>query len=81
MRELLVRNLELGVRRKKQGTPNYELSALCLLLMLFLSGCVSVAGTAGYAKTNPNGEATVKQAGFDTADYIPSNSAPGKITV
>ena len=49
-------------------------------LILILQGCVRVAGTAGYAKVNVGGETTVKQARFDTADYIPGSPPPGNIT-
>lgn len=56
-----------------------------ILFLLFaacvFSGCVHAGGTAGYWHTNPEGETTVKQAGFDTADIIPGTPAPGKITV
>ena len=86
MRESLVRSLEFGVRRKKLFAPNYELSAPCLLVIvalcaLSLSGCVRVAGTAGYAKINSNGETAVKQTGFDTANLAHGSPAPGSITV
>ena len=50
-------------------------------LIFILQGCVRVAGTAEYAKINADGETTVKRASFDTADHLPGNSTPGKITV
>ena len=57
---------------------NTLVAALCTV---FLCGCVRVAGDAGYWHTHPEGETTAKQAGFDTADYVPDHSTPGKITV
>jgi PBP1b-binding outer membrane lipoprotein LpoB len=54
---------------------------LLAFLILILQGCVRVAGGAGYWHTNPEGGTTAKQVGFDSADYVPGSSAPGKITV
>lgn len=54
---------------------------LCFLFSGLFASCVRVAGTAGYFKINPDGETTVKRAGFDTADYIPGNSTAEKVTV
>ncbi|OGX11847.1 MAG: hypothetical protein A2351_01325 [Omnitrophica bacterium RIFOXYB12_FULL_50_7] len=71
-----VRRTAYGVRRIfLLGTP------VAVLLTVFLSGCVRVAGTAGYSKINPDGETTVKQAGFDTANLVPGAQPPGNITV
>ena len=53
---------------------------VAVLGAVFLCGCVRLAGTAGYAKVNADGETTVKQASFDTSDYIPESPAPGNIT-
>ncbi len=52
-----------------------------LLCVVLFSGCVRVAGGAGYWHTGQDGQTTAKTAGFDTADYIPGSPAPGKITV
>lgn len=53
-------------------------TVLCTVL---LSGCVRVAGTAGYWKTGADGDATAKRASFDTADFMPGSPPPGDITV
>ncbi|MFA5160457.1 MAG: hypothetical protein WC484_08155 [Candidatus Omnitrophota bacterium] len=53
---------------------------LVLVCLLFLSGCVRLAGGAGYWKTGASGETTAKKVGFDTADYVPGSPAPGSIT-
>jgi hypothetical protein len=53
---------------------------LAIIAGLVLSGCVRVAGTAGYWHTSQEGESTAKQAGFDTAGLVPGNASPGKIT-
>ncbi len=78
MRKSLVGSWEFGVRRRNRSAPNsglqtHYLLAIFALCALSLSGCVRVAGTAGYSKINSEGETTVKQAGFDTADYIPGS--------
>jgi hypothetical protein len=48
---------------------------------VLFSGCVRVAGGAGYWHTGKDGQTTAKTAGFDTADYVPGSPSPGKITV
>jgi hypothetical protein len=45
------------------------------------SGCVRVAGTAGYWHANAEGEAQAKQVGFDTADLVPKGKDLGNISV
>ena len=71
-----VRRTPYGVQRVFfLGTP------VAVLCAIFLCGCVRVAGGAGYWHTNPEGGTTAKQAGFDTADYVPGHSTPGKITI
>ena len=47
---------------------------------LGLVGCVRVTGTAGYWKTDAEGETTSKRATFDSADYVPGSPPPGDIT-
>jgi hypothetical protein len=55
---------------------------LCLaLLAVFACGCVRVAGTAGYWKTEPDGKTAVKQASFDTNRLVQKDEAPGSVTV
>lgn len=52
-----------------------------LFSLALLSGCVRIAGGAGYWHTDKDGQTTAKTAGFDSADYIPGSPAPGTITV
>lgn len=82
----LIMGIFLRNSRKRGQVSFFEkkgpdpLIPLVLLCALSLSGCVRVAGTAGYSKTNSDGETAVKQAGFDTANLVPKNKAPGSIT-
>jgi len=46
---------------------------LCLLAGCILSGCVRVAGTAGYARVTSDGDVNAKQVGFDTEKLAPKN--------
>ena len=54
---------------------------LVLFLALAFSGCVRVAGGAGYWRTGPEEDTTAKRASFDTADFTPAAPPPGKIAV
>ncbi len=52
---------------------------LCFGAICIFSGCVRVAGTAGYARATSDGDVTAKQVGFDTQKLLPKNE--GNITV
>ena len=52
-----------------------------VLCAVFLSGCVSMAGTAGYWNTTPEGTTAMKQASFDTNKLVQKDEAPGSVTV
>jgi hypothetical protein len=54
---------------------------LCLSGAGIFSGCVHVAGTAGYWHTNTEGETQAKRAGFGTANLVPKDKDQGSITV
>ncbi|MFA7254743.1 MAG: hypothetical protein WC133_01425 [Candidatus Omnitrophota bacterium] len=76
-------NFQSVVRRTAYGVRRIFLRStlVAVLLTVLLGGCVRVAGTAGYAKINADGETTVKRAGFDTADLVSKNKTPGSITI
>ncbi|HNX68825.1 MAG TPA: hypothetical protein PLL75_04900 [Candidatus Omnitrophota bacterium] len=48
--------------------------------VLGFAGCVRVGAGAGYWHTGPDGETTAKKVGFDTAEYVPGATVPGKVT-
>jgi hypothetical protein len=54
----------------------FWLSASCIF-----SGCVRVAGTAGYWHTNEEGGAQTKQVGFDSTNLVSKDKDQGRITV
>jgi outer membrane lipoprotein-sorting protein len=55
---------------------------LCLItLSIFASGCVGVAGTAGFWKPEPDGKTAVKQASFDTNRLVQKDEAAGSVAV
>ncbi|OQA56118.1 MAG: hypothetical protein BWY42_01158 [Candidatus Omnitrophica bacterium ADurb.Bin277] len=56
-------------------------SFLFLLAVIFLCGCVRLTGSAGYWKTDPEGETKSKRAAFDTAEFLPGSPHSGSITV
>ena len=63
-----------------------ELNTPNLLLVwdrcaLILSGCVRVAGTAGYWHAGQDGPLESKQAGFDTDTLVQKGKTPGSITL
>ena len=86
MRKSLVRSWEFGVCRRNLSASNswfrtYYLLTIVVLCALSVSGCVRVAGGAGYYHKDSEGDVKSKKVGFDTADYVPGSPAPGKITV
>ena len=56
-------------------------TAIAVLGTVFLSGCVRVAGTAGYWHSGQDGQLESKQAGFDTNELVQKGKTPGSITV
>jgi apolipoprotein N-acyltransferase len=55
---------------------------LTFFLAVLSSGCIRLAGTAGYAYTKSGDEVPkIKQVGFDTQNLVPSNQTPGNIEV
>ena len=54
---------------------------LCFLAASFLSGCVRVAGTAGYWKTGQDGDLESQQASFDTDRLVQKGKTPGSVTI
>lgn len=52
-----------------------------MLLSVFASGCVRVAGTAGYWKAEPDGKTAVKQASFDTNRLVQKDETAGSVAV
>lgn len=52
-----------------------------LLCVVFLNGCVRVAGTAGYWNTGPDGQMESKQAGFDTQKLVSKGKTPRSVTI
>lgn len=75
-------NFQRVVRRTAYGVRRIFLlgTLVAVLCTIFLSGCVHVAGTAGYWKAGPEGQLQSKQAGFDTQNLVQKGKTPGSIT-
>lgn len=53
-----------------------------MLIGLVFSGCIRLAGKAGYYHQGPDEDAPqVKEAGFDTAQMFPSSKSTGSIEI
>ena len=82
MDNFLKRDYEPGVRRKRRlGVIPWLRTHGWLMIFpaLLLSGCVRLTGTAGYWKTDKQGNPDTKRATFDSADFFPGSPAPGSI--
>ena len=69
MRKASVKSPECAARILGLRTP----CLLAIIAGLVFSGCVRVAGTAGYWHSDTEGEGKAKQVGFDTTDFVPGH--------
>ena len=83
----LILGLFLRNTRKRGQAPFLEKKVFVPLALIFafcalsLSGCVRVAGSAGYRKTGADGETTEKRTSFNTANLVSKDKTQGSITV
>ncbi|OGW82254.1 MAG: hypothetical protein A2Z83_04905 [Omnitrophica bacterium GWA2_52_8] len=57
-----------------------KIAVIGMLTVLFLSGCIRIAGGAGVSHQGPADESPkTKSVGFDTRDILGSGDAPGSI--
>lgn len=78
----------MALNKKFKMSPHFFscLRFFCLLSMVYslwsiLSGCIRLAGTAGYWKQGPNEEAPqAKQVHFDSNDLVYPDRPKGNIT-